>query len=180
MPTQTETQAAEAEEKTTKRPTRGRGPRSQVYMRRIERKMVALDRRLQRIEDRLDARSLEKTSGWAASVPPIAEVASYLQGHLGQQLVAAIAGVSDPKTVGRWASGKNEPPATREWRLRSAYEATRLIAEQTDAGTARAWFLGSSPFLEGRAPVVALHDAARPQDVSRIVPAALSFLEGSY
>jgi len=132
------------------------------------------------LHQRLTVDPAERTRSRTASAPPIAEVVTYLQGHLGQQLVAALAGVSDPKTVGRWAGGKNEPPATREWRLRSAYEATRLIAEQTDAGTARAWFLGSSPFLEGRPPAVALHDAATPQDVSRIVPAALSFLEGSY
>ena len=48
----------------------------------------------------------------------LSEVAGYLQEHLGQKLTAFLSGVSDPKTVGRWASGKLNPAFTREVRLR--------------------------------------------------------------
>ncbi|MEK8172294.1 hypothetical protein NKH77_32555 [Streptomyces sp. M19] len=36
---------------------------------------------------------------------PIAEIARFLQDNLGQRLTARIAHISDPKQVGRWASG---------------------------------------------------------------------------
>lgn len=114
------------------------------------------------------------------AAPTLAEVASYLQEHLGQKLTAFVAGVGDPKTVGRWAAGKIQPPFTREVRLRSAYDATRLIVEQIGDETARAWFLGTSSFLDYTAPAVVLHDATTPEECRHIVPAAISFLEGAY
>ena len=114
------------------------------------------------------------------AAPALAEVASYLQEHLGQKLTAFLAGVGDPKTVGRWASGKIQPPFTREVRLRSAYDAARLIIEQIGDETARAWFLGTSSFLDHTAPAVVLHDATTPEECRHIVPAAISFLEGAY
>ena len=110
----------------------------------------------------------------------IGEVAQYLQENLGQQLTAVLSGVRDPKTVGRWISGKAEPPFVREVRLRSAYDAARLIVEQVGADSARAWFLGSSPFLDHTAPALVLHDAKTPEECRHIVPAAISFLEGAY
>jgi hypothetical protein len=110
----------------------------------------------------------------------LSEVAAYLQDHLGQKLTAFVAGVSDPKTVGRWASGKSGPPFHREVRLRSAYDAARLIVDQVGDETARAWFLGTSPFLDHTAPAVVLHDAKTPEGCRHIVPAARSFLEGAY
>lgn len=115
-----------------------------------------------------------------ASVAPVAVVAGYLQEHLGQQLTAFLSGVSDPKTVGRWAGGKIQPPFAREVRLRSAYDAARLIVEQAGEDTARAWFLGTSPYLDHTAPSVVLHDAKTPAECRHIVPAAISFLEGAY
>ena len=113
-------------------------------------------------------------------VPSLPEVACYLQEHVGQKLTAFLSGVGDPKTVGRWASGKAQPPFTREVRLRSAYDAARLIVERVGDETARAWFLGTSPFLDYTAPAVVLHDARTPEECRHIVPAAISFLEGAY
>ncbi len=113
----------------------------------------------------------------ALSLP---EVARYLQEHLGQKLTAFLTGVSDPKTVGRWAAGKVQPPFTREVRLRSAHDAARLIVDQIGDETARAWFLGTSSFLDYTAPAVVLHEAETPEECRHIVPAAISFLEGAY
>ncbi len=110
----------------------------------------------------------------------LAEVARYLQDNLGQKLTAFLSGVGDPKTVGRWASGKVQPPFIREVRLRSAYDAAHLIVGETGAETARAWFLGTSPFLDYTAPAVVLHEAESPEECRHIVPAAISFLEGAY
>ncbi len=112
-----------------------------------------------------------------ASLP---EVARYLQENLGQKLTAFLTGVGDPKTVGRWASGKVRPPFQREVRLRSAYDAAQLIISQTGAETARAWFLGTSSYLDYTAPAVVLNEAETPEECRHIVPAAISFLEGAY
>ncbi len=114
------------------------------------------------------------------AAPSLPEVASYLQKHLGQKLTAFLGGVGDPKTVGRWASGKIQPPFVREVRLRSAYDAARLIVDQIGDETARAWFLGTSSFLGHTSPAVVLHDAKTPEECRHIVPAAISFLEGAY
>ena len=124
-------------------------------------------------------RNLEAIAPRGAALP-LAEVAEYLQDHIGQQLTAFLSGVSDPKTVGRWAAGKVRPAFTRELRLRSAYDAARLIVDQVGEDTARAWFLGTSPFLEHTAPAVVLHEAKTPVECRHIVPAAISFLEGAY
>ncbi len=112
--------------------------------------------------------------------PSLPEVARFLQEHLGQKLTAFLSGVGDPKTVGRWAAGKVQPPFTREVRLRSAYDAARLIVDKIGAETARAWFLGTSSFLDYTAPAVVLHEAETPEEYRHIVPAAISFLEGAY
>ncbi len=114
------------------------------------------------------------------NVPALPGVARYLQEHLGQKLAAFLSGVADPKTVGRWASGKVQPPFTKEVRLRSAYDAARLITDRLGDETARAWFLGTSSYLDYTAPAVVLHEAETPEECRHIVPAAISFLEGAY
>ncbi len=122
----------------------------------------------------------QRRTGKQEAALSLSEVASYLQEHLGQKLTAFLGGVGDPKTVGRWASGKIQPPFTREVRLRSAYDAARLIVDQIGDETARAWFLGTSSFLDYTAPAVVLHDAKTPEECRHIVPAAISFVEGAY
>ncbi|MCW2985241.1 MAG: hypothetical protein JWR63_2811, partial [Conexibacter sp.] len=59
----------------------------------------------------------------------VTEIATYLQGQLGQKLTAYVAGVTDPKMVGRWAAGKAAPRDEREMRLRDAFKATRMVVE---------------------------------------------------
>ena len=122
----------------------------------------------------------QRGSGGQEAALSLSEVASYLQEHLGQKLTAFVGGVEDPKTVGRWASGKIQPPFTRAVRLRSAYDAARLIVDRIGDDTARAWFLGTSSFLDHTAPAVVLHDAKTPEECRHIVPAAISFVEGAY
>ena len=113
-------------------------------------------------------------------VAAVPEVARYLQEHLGQKLTAFLSGVGDPKTVGRWASGKSHPLFTKEVRLRTAYDAARLITDRVGDETARAWFLGTSSYLDHTSPAVVLHEAQTPEECRHIVPAAVSFLEGAY
>ena len=129
---------------------------------------------------RATARKIDRLDRPSGSPATTGEVARYLQEHLGQQLTAFVSGVKDPKTVGRWIGGKVEPPFVREVRLRSAYDAARLIVDEIGEDSARAWFLGTSPYLDHVSPAVVLHDARTPEECRHVVPAALSFLEGAY
>jgi hypothetical protein len=52
---------------------------------------------------------------------------AFLQDELGQKLVAHMAGVSDPKTVCRWAKGERMPRADSEHRLRESYHRARMV-----------------------------------------------------
>src|SRR3954462_15139981 len=58
-------------------------------------------------------------------------IATYLKEQLGQKLTAYLAGVSDPKIVGRWAAGKAQPRDEREMRLRDGFKATRLSSTRS-------------------------------------------------
>jgi hypothetical protein len=107
---------------------------------------------------------------------PIKSVARYLQETLGQQVVAYLAGLRDPKMVGRWAAGKSEPrSAIVNMRLRYAYEATRLLTDAYGAGAARSWLFGSNTRLDDEAPAYLLRYGKTPEDVRFIVPAARAF-----
>ena len=86
-----------------------------------------------------------------------------LQDVLGQRLVALIAGVSDPKAVGKWARGERTPHPETEHRLRHAFHITQLLLQQESAETVRAWFIGMNPDLDDQAPALLLADA--PQEV---------------
>ncbi len=102
------------------------------------------------------------------------EVAGWLQDQLGQQLTAYLAGLRDPKVVGKWRRG-NPPRAAAEFRLRTAYSAARMLVDAYGANTARAWFLGSNSRLDDEAPAWMLRHADEPGDVRFLVPAARAF-----
>lgn len=108
----------------------------------------------------------------------IRDIARYLQGQLGQKMVAYLAGVSDAKMVGRWASGKHHPRPDVVMRLRSAYEVTRLLSEAYNAETAKAWLMGSNSRLDGEAPAYLLRHAQSVEDIRFVVPAARAFAGG--
>src|SRR5262245_20901411 len=66
----------------------------------------------------------------------VADIAAFLQDALGQRLVAFMVGVDDPKTIGRWASGKRAPQdAEAEPKLRAAYQIFRLLATEESPHT---------------------------------------------
>ncbi|MCA9880779.1 MAG: hypothetical protein KC442_23440, partial [Thermomicrobiales bacterium] len=60
---------------------------------------------------------------------PTAQIAGSQQELLGQAMVAAMAGISDTKAVGRWARAEREPRGESEWRLRDSFQI--LIARGT-------------------------------------------------
>src|SRR3954447_9138611 len=105
-------------------------------------------------------------------------VAAYLQQQLGQKLTAYLAGVADPKMVGRWAAGKAQPRDEREMRLRDAFKATRMLVEAFGAQTAKAWWVGSNTRLDDRAPAAVARHAGDPEELRLVVPAARAFAGG--
>jgi len=108
----------------------------------------------------------------------VSEIAAYLQAQLGQKLTAYVAGVTDPKMVGRWAAGKARPRDEREMRLRDAFKATRMLVAAFDAGTAKAWWVGSNTRLDDRAPAAIVRHAGDPEALRYVVPAARAFAGG--
>lgn len=104
----------------------------------------------------------------------IAEVARYLQDQLGQKLTAYLAGVKDPKMVGRWARG-TEPRDAPAMRLRAAFQATRMLAAAYGQRSAKAWFVGSNTMLDDEAPAWVLRCAQAPDDLRLLVPTARAF-----
>src|SRR3954464_12609407 len=110
---------------------------------------------------------------------PIDAVAAYLQEQLGQKLTAYLAGVTDPKMVGRWAAGKAQPRDEREMRLRDAFKATRMLVAAFGVQTAKAWWVGSNTRLDDRAPAAIMRGATDPDMMRFVVPAARAFAGGT-
>jgi hypothetical protein len=77
----------------------------------------------------------------------IEQITIFLEEVSGRKLVAALAGVADPKAVGRWASGERSPRPAAEEKLRVAYQVFRLLLAEESKHTIRAWFIGLNPQL---------------------------------
>lgn len=104
----------------------------------------------------------------------IEQITAFLEEVLGRKLVAALAGVADPKAVGRWASGERAPRAAAEERLRVAYQVFRLLLAEESKHTIRAWFIGLNPQLNDESPVMVIR-AGRFQEV---MVAAKAYVSG--
>jgi hypothetical protein len=113
----------------------------------------------------------EVDSYMAAVRSSVSQIASELEGLLGQRLTAVIAGVSDAKAITKWARGERAPRPDAEQRLRDAYYVTTLLLQAESPSTVRAWFSGMNPELDDRAPALALAD-----DAPRVLQAARTFL----
>ncbi|ANW19116.1 hypothetical protein [Streptomyces clavuligerus] len=104
----------------------------------------------------------------------IADIARFLQENFGQRLAAFIAGIEDPKQVGKWCSSQNAPRVDSELRLRAAYQVFQMITLAENCHTARAWMIGMNPQLEDDSPIQAVA-ADRHKDV---MAAARSYIKG--
>lgn len=102
------------------------------------------------------------------------DVAQFLEEVLGGKLVAFIAGVSDPRTVTRWAKGERNPRPEHERRLRHAAQVFRLLNTDESPHTVRAWFVGLNPQLDDESPAVAI----REDRFRETTVAAKAFLAG--
>jgi hypothetical protein len=105
----------------------------------------------------------------------VPEIAGYLQQHLGQHVTAYLAGLNDPKMVGRWIQERSAPRELSEFRLREGYVAARMLVAAYGDKTARAWFFGTNSFL-GRAPAAVLRKAETPDETHEVVAAARRFV----
>lgn len=104
----------------------------------------------------------------------IGDVATYLQENLGQRLTALLAGITDPKGVGRWAKRQNSPQPQMERRLREAYQVFQLVQSVESPHTVRAWFIGLNPQLDDESPAEALAE----DRFREVMAAARAFVTG--
>lgn len=104
----------------------------------------------------------------------VEQITIFLEEVLGRKLVAALAGVADPKAVGRWAVGERAPRAAAEERLRVAYQVFRLLLAEESKHTIRAWFIGLNPQLNDESPIMVIR-AGRFQEV---MVAAKAYVSG--
>jgi hypothetical protein len=127
-----------------------------------------------------DLDAAEESISRSAVLAETAELASFLQEHLGQRLTAYLAGLKDAKAVGQWARGRVEPPAITRERLRAAFYATSLFVLRYGDEAAQGWFFGANSSLDDRAPAAVLRDAETPDELALIVPLARAFLRGAH
>jgi hypothetical protein len=103
-----------------------------------------------------------------ATKAPLREVASVLQEILSRRLTAYIAGVSEGRTVSRWASGEITVVRDHEaeQRVRTAFEITQLLLAGDSPQTVKAWFIGLNPQLDDTSPAQAIHDGQLKEALS--------------
>jgi hypothetical protein len=94
-----------------------------------------------------------------------------------QRTTAYLSGLKDAKIVGRWAASRVRPRELSSFRLRTAYQAARLIIEAFGDQTAKAWFFGTNSQLDDEAPAHVLRHSGSPEKASAVVRAARSLAE---
>ncbi len=101
------------------------------------------------------------------------DVVKFLQDVLGTRLTAHIAGVADPKMVGRWIEG-TKPAQAREKKLRDTLQIFKVVMNAEDEFVARSWFIGMNPNLDDEAPA----DAIREGNAKDALAAARVYANG--
>jgi len=108
-----------------------------------------------------------------AATLTVADVAGYLQDHLGQRIAAHLVGLRDAKQIGRYRKEDGPEPNQRtELRLRESYKVVRMIVEAFDEKTAKAWLFGTNTRLDDEAPIDALRAATEPAQFAEVRAAA--------
>jgi hypothetical protein len=105
-------------------------------------------------------------------------IAAYLQKTLGQQTVVYLSGLNDPKMVRQWIKGKRPKADMTTYRLRYAYQATRMLEAAFGVETTKAWLFGTNDRFNDDAPAFVLRYARSPEDLRPVVPAARAFVGG--
>jgi len=100
------------------------------------------------------------------------EIVRELVGILGLSDVALIAGVKETRAVQQWMLDR-EPQ--RGHVLRFALQLALTIEHKSNTGTARAWFFGSNPMLDGRVPAYLLKDKPLNEVQKALSDAARNF-----
>ncbi|WP_285564988.1 XRE family transcriptional regulator [Streptomyces sp. RTGN2] len=104
----------------------------------------------------------------------IADIARFLQDTFSQRVVAFVAGIEDPKQVGKWCRGQNAPRLDSEMRLRTAYQIFKFIESAENLHTARAWMIGMNPQLDDDSPL----EAIAGERYKEAMTAARAYLQG--
>lgn len=104
---------------------------------------------------------------------PVAAQAHAVLLDLGGRLAAACLGLKDTRTLGSWARGGPVKAPEAEHRLQVLYRVTTAVASAFSPAVAAAFWRGSNPLLDGRAPMLVLADEA-PEDAE---PALLQAAE---
>ncbi|MEV4737569.1 hypothetical protein MRBLWO14_002463 [Microbacterium sp. LWO14-1.2] len=96
--------------------------------------------------------------GWTDAAPTGA-LARRLTAVLGPTLVSTLAGSKDLRTATGWGSPDGPlPSAYASLRLECAYDAWQKISTAEGDDVARAWFVGSNPWLGNDSPITAIRE----------------------
>ena len=120
------------------------------------------------------ARSATSEAHQKAVAFEVKDIARYLQETLGQKLVAYMAGVADPKRVGRWAKARKHHGPTPNAGSERPSRSSTCSSPRTARMSARAWFIGMNPQLGDDSPAEAIHDGR----LKEALAAARAFVSG--
>lgn len=113
--------------------------------------------------------------GPGAPDPDIHEIVRRLNAYLGTTVVAALARSRDSRSPRGWAEDVT-PALDAEQRIRAAYRVWVMISDSESEETARAWFVGKNPILDGTSPVLALREGC----AGDVTAAAVALLGGAW
>lgn len=107
---------------------------------------------------------------------PFIALIGFLDGVLGSEMTAYIAGVCDRDVVKEWRIGAEEPssPLVRE-RLQVAFDAATALAPTLGEDGIGSWFFGANQFHDGNAPAWVIRHARSSDELVGVVSAARAF-----
>ena len=125
-------------------------------------------------------KAIDRKAHRRAVALPTGQVVQELILLLGDQLVAQLAGVQDPRSVRDWASDRHGVRAEVERRLRFALYIGELLGQDDARDVVKAWFQGLNPALEDHSPLDVLRDnSTNVGDAERrVLGAAREFMFG--
>lgn len=102
------------------------------------------------------------------------DIAQYLGTVFGWQLLGFILGMARPKDQPLRQEFVERPEVSH--RLRSAYQAARLLDSAYGYEMTQTWFFGENSRLGGTAPAIILRETNDPQKLVDVINAAYTFV----